>query len=236
VSIPPPSSRCSSSPDYEASEPTFPAQTKRCTDCAETIQADARKCRFCGFRYDEPTKKTLGREMTSVFSRVRGPRSFSRSCRAPVMAGIIVAAIAVLAVFGADLGRTQTTTRARESEHARGTSARAVSSRYTIHGTFTLIDYQSAENSCIGTGGFDDISDGTQVVVTNTNGTVIGQGSLESGSQKEMVTCVYDFTVSGLPRATFYGVTVSHRGEQNYSFERLAQTGWKVRLDLSSPD
>ena len=29
-----------------------PVSTKKCPDCAESVMADARKCRFCGFRFE----------------------------------------------------------------------------------------------------------------------------------------------------------------------------------------
>jgi hypothetical protein len=28
------------------------ADSKLCPDCAERVKADARKCRFCGYRFD----------------------------------------------------------------------------------------------------------------------------------------------------------------------------------------
>jgi hypothetical protein len=48
-------------------------ETKTCPDCAESVLAAARKCRFCGYRFDEPP---LGAAMSllerlGVFQRPR---------------------------------------------------------------------------------------------------------------------------------------------------------------------
>lgn len=34
---------------------------KQCPDCAEMVRAQARKCRFCGYRFDEPAASGPGR-------------------------------------------------------------------------------------------------------------------------------------------------------------------------------
>jgi len=98
------------------------------------------------------------------------------------------------------------------------TVLRGGSSSITSHGTMEVEDYSG---SCRSDAGYSDITDGTQVVVTNSTGTVIGTGTLSydgnvskalSSAQSGLSACVYDFTVSvpgGLPR---YGITVSHRG------------------------
>jgi hypothetical protein len=33
--------------------PSVRAATKACPDCAETVKAEAAKCRFCGYRFDQ---------------------------------------------------------------------------------------------------------------------------------------------------------------------------------------
>jgi hypothetical protein len=43
-----------SSSQPPAPHPDDPPATKVCPDCAETILAAARKCRYCGYRFDQP--------------------------------------------------------------------------------------------------------------------------------------------------------------------------------------
>lgn len=86
------------------------------------------------------------------------------------------------------------------------------------HGSMEVDDFNG---SCLTDPGFSDITQGTQVVVTNSGGQVVGTSALnysaqdsaaQSGLQSGLSVCIYTFTVSvpgGLPR---YGITVSHRG------------------------
>jgi hypothetical protein len=118
-----------------------------------------------------------------------------------------------------------------------GTSAAppsaAAPTHYTISGTLSLIDFTSASAGCVGQGGYADIAPGTQVRVTNQAGTLIGTGTLEATTASGSgTTCAFPFMVTGLPRATFYGITVSHRGEQDYSFAQLQAASWTVSLVL----
>jgi hypothetical protein len=112
----------------------------------------------------------------------------------------------------------------------------------TIHGVFKLrdgsgISGSTISDSCTGFEGFDDIRHGAQVVVKDQNGTVIGTGTLSSGRTTRKLgdvalECTFRFSVSGLPKATFYSIEVSKRGAQQYSYDKLVRSGWNAALSL----
>ena len=109
----------------------------------------------------------------------------------------------------------------------------ATTSSYSITGSLALIDFATAESNCFGQGGYSDIGPGTQVTVTDQSGTIVGTGQLGTASVSgAATTCTFPFVASGLPRESFYGVSVSHRGVQNYSFSQLQGDGWQVSLML----
>jgi hypothetical protein len=68
-----------------APPPEFnPSPEKTCTDCAETVNAAARKCRFCGFSFD-----------TSVPVRTGSLNATSRAVRM-----LVILVLAVVGYFG----------------------------------------------------------------------------------------------------------------------------------------
>jgi hypothetical protein len=69
---------------------------------------------------------------------------------------------------------------------------------------------------CTG-GGFSDIQDGTQVVVTDEKQTVLAAAPLVSDGP-----CKWTFLVRNVPAsAKFYGLTISHRGTVQYTETQL---------------
>jgi len=94
--------------------------------------------------------------------------------------------------------------------------------------------------------GYDDIAEGTTVVVKNEKGTLIATGKLGQGGLStdyngigspgwQDVGCTFPFTVTGVPKASIYTVTVSNRGEQTYSADDLTAKNWNVELSLGTP-
>ena len=96
---------------------------------------------------------------------------------------------------------------------------------------FTAFYSSSAgKEICTGSGGFDDIERGAQVVVSNGNGQTIGTTTLGYGELD--VGCRFVFTVE-VPRSDFYAFTIGQRGGPTFSFEELEQLDWEVPLTLS---
>jgi hypothetical protein len=70
-----------------------------------------------------------------------------------------------------------------------------------------------------------------QVGVADASGKIVGVTTLN----KALPTpgdCIVNFTVSGLPRETFYTITINRVDEGTYSFKDLDQVHW--HLDLVS--
>jgi hypothetical protein len=101
---------------------------------------------------------------------------------------------------------------------------------FTITGDMTLTGGGAGTegSSCQGTGDYDDINKGTEVVVSDPGGKTLATGRLRAGTT-QAGDCVFPFTVHRVPKdKSFYGVTISHRGTLNYS-----QTDLKEPLHLA---
>jgi hypothetical protein len=111
--------------------------------------------------------------------------------------------------------------------------------RHTVTGALSVIDSSnqslSAGDSCSGTGGYDDITAGAQVTVTNESGTTLATGNLGQGTF-DGSACVFDFTIPKVGKAKFYRVSAgkSSRGGPQYSYQDMTRAHWSAQLTLGS--
>lgn len=109
----------------------------------------------------------------------------------------------------------------------------SINSKVTITGTLALSDsslsFEDGE-SCWGSGGYDDIHDGTQVTVKDGSNDVIGASALKNSTMRSG-NCEFEYSVE-VPRANIYQVEVSHRGELTYSHEDLEAQEYNVTATL----
>lgn len=67
---------------------------------------------------------------------------------------------------------------------------------------------------CAGSGGYDDITEGVQVVVRNSKGEKIALGELARGLVSTEGQCTFRFNIEDVPASSgLYSIEVSHRGE-----------------------
>lgn len=84
---------------------------------------------------------------------------------------------------------------------------------------------------CVTGGGYSDIKEGAQVVITDEANKTIALGHLEGGTL-DGARCVFPFSLPDVPAGhRFYGIEVSHRGRLQYTAEQLA-----VSLQLTVGD
>lgn len=104
----------------------------------------------------------------------------------------------------------------------------------TVAGTVTITDNIDGDSICQGKDGFDDIREGTIVVIHDPANKVIATGSLRRGKGESdfPTTCQFAFTVPDVPRQKFYGIEVSHRGVVTFTAAQVADG--KVALSMGS--
>ncbi|MEV4271918.1 hypothetical protein [Micromonospora aurantiaca (nom. illeg.)] len=139
-----------------------------------------------------------------------------------VAAGMVAAAVAAGAVTY--ILRSDTSTPAPAT--AATPTVRAVSGKLTLDDPdgFSFGD----GSGCAGSGGYDDIRPGAQVVITDKAGETVGLGKLgdgmfETGPGEPLPhACTFTFLVEGVPTGRgFYGVEVSRRGRVQYPEREL---------------
>lgn len=73
-------------------------------------------------------------------------------------------------------------------------------------------------DTCTGSDGYDDITGGATVVVTDADGKKVALGALDVGQPGEYQTCSFPFAVKDVPSGNGpYSIEVSHRGEVPFS-------------------
>ncbi|RNL53269.1 hypothetical protein D7003_12690 [Arthrobacter oryzae] len=106
---------------------------------------------------------------------------------------------------------------------------------FKAEGTMTLgIDgvtqYAPGGGDCDGTGGYDDITPGAQVVI-KAGGSTVGKGSLGEGKYDDG-WCQFSFSISDVKGGSdFYSVEVANRGTIEYTEDELKKG---VKLSLGS--
>jgi hypothetical protein len=92
-------------------------------------------------------------------------------------------------------------------------SVSATASTFVVEGTLTLDEPVTNDAPCFGADGYDDITEGAQVIVTDATGRTVGIGELLEGEGTEE-GCEFQFEVDDVPSgAGPYSVEVTHRGK-----------------------
>jgi hypothetical protein len=90
---------------------------------------------------------------------------------------------------------------------------------FTLEGAFALTDgvVRTDDDGCEGSGGYDDIAEGTSITVYDAAGGVAATGNL-SESEYMSGSCLFTVAVPDVPKGEkFYQVEVSHRGKVQLS-------------------
>jgi hypothetical protein len=97
----------------------------------------------------------------------------------------------------------------------------------------SLVDGKKSYDCSAGLGGgYGDLAAGGNVVIRDGSGTILGTGSITSG-RLDSSGCHLSWNVDDVPDAEFYQVTVTHRGELDYSRSQLESKNWEIDSDIA---
>ncbi len=99
----------------------------------------------------------------------------------------------------------------------------------TIRGALTISRFKANPSYplCVGSGGYNDIAEGSNVVIRDSSGQIVGASKLDFGMAVGSV-CRFEFAVTNIPESSFYSVEVGRRGALTYSQDQLKANGWRV--------
>jgi hypothetical protein len=134
----------------------------------------------------------------------------------------IAAALSILAVAACSGGK------APESTTSSAPATFSVTGGLTLGiGDFV---WNSDANSCSGSGGYQDMRAGAQVVVSDAAGATVAVGSINQAApyvptgETRALRCELSFLVENVPADKgFYGVEVAHRGRLQYPENQMRQ-------------
>lgn len=162
----------------------------------------------------------------------------TRATKRAVLAGGAVGALVIVSAGAFFLGRSAKTPATRVESTTQPPTATA--SEFSLTGSLdlktsslTAVDLLSDGGPCSGKGGYSDIADGTQVVVSDGAGATLALGQI-TNSVYSPADCHFDLAVDHIPAGrSFYKVEVSHRGGVQYTEQQMKQG---VSLTLGDGD
>ena len=184
-----------------------------CIGCGHQLHDGGAFCTNCG-------RRNGGVETVSVAERVDGlttsPPAAGRRLNRPTNRTFGIAGVTAVLVAAA-------------AYVVLGTSE-----KHTVTGEFALTTENtlSTGDTCRGTGGYSDITPGTQVVIEDDTGRTLATGAFGAGLYDGR-SCVFNFSFQDVPKAKFYRVHQSgDRGTLQYSYADMVDSDWSVHLTL----
>jgi hypothetical protein len=102
---------------------------------------------------------------------------------------------------------------------------------HTVMGSVTLNGSNDRNPNCSGTSGYDDLKQGTSVVLHDAKGTIVGTAPLSAGTPTA-TTCLFNFTMSDVAESPFYTVNIGSRGGPTYQLADFEANGWTLNLSI----